>query len=217
VDSAHVIAWCEREKRKVAGVSWPKEHLEVRPDGKRGAGTALWLSWSILQRCLVMVNLTLADGWCARGHAPSYHTAKGHVQSFSPSFHVAGRPVAGFVAVLLPENWLVGFLPHHAHHRQGEGYPMDEKSRQPSAVATILCSQILFSLQIGCRSRNCPWMCEQVQVEPLGGRSSPVRATPRPRAWARTRTRPAAKSRPKGEAKPSPPLRTKEMMILTKR
>ena len=36
MDSAHVIAWCEREKRKVAGVSWPKEHLEVRPDGKRG-------------------------------------------------------------------------------------------------------------------------------------------------------------------------------------
>ena len=25
-----------REARKVAGVSWPKEHLEVRPDGKRG-------------------------------------------------------------------------------------------------------------------------------------------------------------------------------------
>ena len=50
MDSAHVIAWCEREKRKVAGVSWPKEHLEVRPDGKRGAGTPSWLPRSNIRR-----------------------------------------------------------------------------------------------------------------------------------------------------------------------
>ena len=49
MDSAHVIAWCEREKRKVAGVSWPKEHLEVRPDGKRGRHVMVGV-WSIVRR-----------------------------------------------------------------------------------------------------------------------------------------------------------------------
>ena len=88
MDSAHVIAWCEREKR----ARWPasagrkstwKSDLMVRG----GAGTALWLSWSIVRR---RIGCTRHDV-CAQPNNPANGPLD--VAISIVDFHVAG-PVA---------------------------------------------------------------------------------------------------------------------------
>ena len=128
MDSAHVIAWCEREKRKVAGVSWPKEHLEVRPDGKRGAGTPSWRPRSNIRR---RIGCTRYDV-CAQPNNP----ANGPLDvapSASWTFTLQD-PLQGCSVRFAFPSWLVGFLPHPSHHAQVGGYPMDKRAYAAAAI-----------------------------------------------------------------------------------
>ena len=128
MDSAHVIAWCEREKR----ARWPASA------GRKSTWKSDLMERGVQARHRGGPGQTYGDASDALGTTgvrslTTPPTSPGRGSISIVDFHVAG-PVAGMQCqICLPK--LVGrFSPTPLTPRSGRGYPMDERAYAAAAM-----------------------------------------------------------------------------------